>query len=53
MKEACLRLKVGKTRMQEVGMIELVAAAGMWNMRCDALKRDVMEQIKGLGDRMD
>ena len=34
-------------------MTELVAAAGMWKLRCDSLKRDVMEQIKGLGDRMD
>ena len=34
-------------------MDELVAAAGMWKYRCDSLKRDVMEQVKGMGDKMD
>ena len=52
-KEACLRLKVVKTKIQLVEMDELVAAAGMWKLRCDSIKRDVMEQIKGMGNRMD
>ena len=25
----------------------------MWKYRCDNLKRDMMEQVKGMGDKMD
>ena len=25
----------------------------MWKYRCDTLKQDVMEQVKGMGDKMD
>ena len=34
-------------------MMELVAVAGMWKYRCNNLKRDVMDQVKGMGDKMD
>ena len=33
--------------------MELVAATGLWKYRCDTLKREVMDQIKGMGDKMD
>ena len=39
--------------LQKVEMMELVAATGMWKYRCDILKRDVMDQTKGMGDKMD
>ena len=42
-----------KGHLQDAGMLELVAAAGMWKCRCDNLKRDVMDQVKGMGDKMD
>ena len=48
-----MRLKAIKAELQETDMTELVAAAGMWKFRCDNLKRDVMEQVKGMGDKMD
>ena len=48
-----MRLRVIKTEVQKTNMDELVAAAGMWKYRCDSLKRDVMEQVKGMGDKMD
>ena len=48
-----MRLRVIKTEVQKTDMEELVAAAGMWKYRCDSLKRDVMEQVKGMGDKMD
>ena len=53
LKAACMRLKTIKAELQETDMPELVAAAGMWKFRCDNLKRDVMEQVKGMGDKMD
>ena len=43
-----MRLRAIKTEVQKTDMHELVAAAGMWKYRCDSLKRDVMEQVKGL-----
>ena len=52
LKAACLRLRNVKTHLQKAKMTELVAATGMWKFRCDNLKRDVMEQIKGMGDKM-
>ena len=48
-----MRLKVIKMEVQKTDLEELVAAAGMWKYRCDSLKRDVMEQVKGMGDKMD
>ena len=42
-----------KGHLQKAGMTELVAATGMWKYRCDVLKREVMDQIKGMGDKMD
>ena len=53
LKAACLLLKMVKGNLQDTGMTELVAAAGMWKYRCDNLKRDVMDQVKGMGDKMD
>ena len=53
LKAACLRLRNVKAHLQEAKMVELVAATGMWKYRCDNLKRDVMEQVKGMGDKMD
>ena len=53
LKAACLRLRNIKAHLQKAGMTELVAATGMWKYRCDNLKRDVMEQVKGMGDKMD
>ena len=48
LKAACLRLRNIKAHLQKAGMTELVAATGMWKYRCDNLKRDVMEQVKGM-----
>ena len=48
-----MRLRAIKMEVQKTDMDELVAAAGMWKYRCDSLKRDVMEQVKGMGDKMD
>ena len=55
LKAACMRLKTINAEIQTTReeMPELVAAAGMWKYRCDNLKRDVMEQVKGMGDKMD
>ena len=53
LKEACLRLKIVKIHLQKAEMNELVAAAGLWKYRCDTLKREVMDQVKGMGDKMD
>ena len=39
--------------LQKADMMELVAATGMWKYRCNILKREVMDQIKGMGDKMD
>ena len=52
LKAACLRLRNVKTHLQKAKMSELVAATGMWKYHCDNLKRDVMEQIKAMGDKM-
>ena len=48
-----MHLKTIKAELQETQMSELVAAAGMWKYWCDNLKRDVMEQVKGMGNKMD
>ena len=48
-----MHLKTIKAELQETDMPELVATVGMWKYRCDNLKRDVMEQMKGMGDKMD
>ena len=53
LKDACLRLKIVKIHLQKAEMNELVAAAGLWKYRCDMLKREVMDQVKGMGDKMD
>ena len=53
LKAASLRLRNVKAHLQKAKMTELVAATGMWKYRCDNLKRDVMELVKGMGDKMD
>ena len=42
-----------KVHLQKADMMELVAATGMWKYHCDILKQEVMDQIKGMGDKMD
>ena len=53
LKAACLQLRNVEAHLQKAKMEELVAATGMWKYRYDNLKRDMMEQVKGMGDKMD
>ena len=42
-----------KIHLQKAEMNELVAATGLWKYRCDTLKREVMDPVKGMGDKID